>query len=42
MKNTKFKVEDVLSDFVSIDSIPTKQLTKMKNFSRFNRTKRIY
>ena len=33
MKNTQFKVEDVFTDVISKDTIPTEQITKLKNFS---------
>ena len=32
MKNTQFKVEDVLTDVISKDTISTEQMTKLNNF----------
>ena len=33
MKNTQFKVEDIISDVISKDTISTEQITKLNNFS---------
>ena len=33
MKNTQYKVEDVITDFISKDTISTEQITKLNNFS---------
>ena len=32
MKNTQLKVENVIGDVISKDSISTKQITKLNNF----------
>ena len=32
MKNTQFKVEDIISDVISKDTISTEQITKLNNF----------
>ena len=32
MKKTQFKVEDIFTDFISKDTISTKQITKLNNF----------
>ena len=33
MKNTQFKVEGVITDVISKDTISTEQITKLTNFS---------
>ena len=32
MENTQFKVEDIISDVISKDTISTEQITKLNNF----------
>ena len=32
MKNTQFKVEDVLTDVITKDAISAEQITKLNNF----------
>ena len=33
MNSTKFRAEDIFSNFISKDSISTEQITKLNNFS---------
>ena len=32
MKNTQFKVEDIFTDVISKDTIPSEQITKLNDF----------